>query len=233
MHPSDEQMLQGMLGQLSIPEDLETEVMVRTTLFHRAGPNGPIGPIALIDAVRSLGYKPKTLEKSTERVDWGRLPQDGRTRVEARFFGTWLSGVFTGFVEHGTLSIRLDDDGTVRECAPLNVRLVEVLDALPIEEPVPMLARKLDEVPDDSPEESPAPAEASSEELPATPEPAPPPPKETTDWSKVSAGAPVYVELGDDFADGEFVGLSGESLSVKVGGQEMVLDTDKVTYAGD
>lgn len=120
----DEQTLGRLVGG-EIPEDLRQECEMRTRMFHSAGHSGPLGAVGLIDAVRSLGYKPPHVEPPVPKVNWRLYPQDGSTRVEAKFFGQWMRGRFLGFVESGILAVRLDDDEVVKECRPDMVRLVE------------------------------------------------------------------------------------------------------------
>lgn len=225
MHPTDEHLLQLMLGQTSIPQDLEHEVNIRTRLLHLAGPTGACGPFVLLDALRFCGYAPKKMvDELPVVVDWRQYPQDGRTKVEARRMGVWLTGTFRGFVEHGSLAIKLDDDGSVQEFPAKRVKLVELLEELPRDR-----------------EEKPVPAEAATEHEDAPPEPPPVEDRgevlEAPDWAKLPGGTPVYAETEGDFADAVFQGVVGEGeslrLLVQVGDKTVELEPDRVTYAGD
>jgi hypothetical protein len=122
--PHDEQVLQRLLGCQVIPADVLAEVELRTAMYH-AEKSGPLGPMALIDAIRFCGRAPATVKKEPKKVEWRRFPQDGSVKVEAMFFGAWKPGAFLGFVEAGTLAIRLEDDAVIRECRPDMVRLPE------------------------------------------------------------------------------------------------------------
>ena len=121
----DEQLLGRLLGG-NIPDEVRRECAIRTRMFHSSGHSGPMGALGLIDAIRSLGYGPPEPVAVPVKVNWREYPQDGSTKVEAKFFGQWMRGAFLGFVEAGTLAVRMDDDGIVRECRPDMVRLAEV-----------------------------------------------------------------------------------------------------------
>jgi len=124
IHTQDETSLRRMLG-CEVPDEVRAECDLRTRMYHADGNSGPLGSVALIDMVRWMGLSPKNVERPVEQVDWRQYPQDGTVRVEARFFGQWMAGRFLGFVEAGTLAVRLEDDATVEECRPDMVRLAD------------------------------------------------------------------------------------------------------------
>ena len=110
IHPDDANSLRRILGidDSSIPPDVEAEYSIRANAYHRDGNSGPLRTLALIDLTRYLGLAPPNVAKKTAPVDWRQFPHDGSTRVEAYFFGAWMPGVYLGFVESGTLAVRLD-----------------------------------------------------------------------------------------------------------------------------
>ena len=124
----DHDTLQRILGKVEIPEAVEQEYEIRAQMFHTEG-TGPLGIAMLVDLVRSLGYKPAKIKPNGTEVDWRQYPQDGRTKVEAMFFGNWNPGTFLGFGEHGVLMLRMDFDETIKEVRKDLARVVTVLHA--------------------------------------------------------------------------------------------------------
>lgn len=225
IHPEDEQYLLAMLGGALVPEDVRQEYELRVAMFHRAG-TGPLGPIGLVDLLRSLGHKPANMPEEVQNVEWRDYPQDGSVRVEARFFGSWVPGVFLGFVEAGTLAVRLDDDDMVKECRRDMVRLAPKDVPPPPERPpradllddtqeLPAVKDQVPDEPDDGPD--------GADYVPI-------------DWSKVDAGAVVWVQPSpeEDILDGEFVSAEEGRIRVKLDGEEDTKEfpADAVTLYG-
>lgn len=126
IHPRDEECLKNMLGIESLPLILLEEVDLQTRMYHKAGPNGPIGALGLISLVRSLGLKPpRQKPESPANTDWRKYKQDGSVKVEAMFCGSWQPGVFRGFSANGMLAICMESDGYVKEVRAGIVRLAE------------------------------------------------------------------------------------------------------------
>jgi len=123
MHPRDEDTLGAILGGAALSEEVIQEYNLRLLMYHASGSSGALGAIGLIDLVRSLNYGPKPVAYSEPLIDWRDYPSDGSTHVEARYMGIWQSGVFLGFVESGSLAVRLEGDPVVRECNRGMVRL--------------------------------------------------------------------------------------------------------------
>jgi hypothetical protein len=141
IHAQDELSLQRLLGTSNLPEPLLDEVEICTLMYHRDGGSGPLGSLALIAMLRRMRLGPTEAPRSEVKTDWQSLPQDGSVHVKAHYFGDWLDGVFLGFVEHGTLAIRINGDGVIRECRPDIVRYVETRELREaIEDPVPASA---------------------------------------------------------------------------------------------
>lgn len=136
IHRQDEESLRRMLGLTEIPSRVSGEYAIRLNMYHRDGNTGPLGTVGLIDMVRAMGFEPPArLPPPDAKTDWRSLPQDGTVEVAARYFGEWQPGVFLGFVEAGTLAIRLDEDAFVRECRPDMVRFVRIRMAVEDETP--------------------------------------------------------------------------------------------------
>lgn len=242
IHPQDEQSLLRMLGTGPFPVPLMEEYEFRLSLFHRDGHSGPLGSIGLIDLVRSMRLGVRPAAKTDVRVNWRDLPQDGTTRVEARFFGAWQPGVFLGFVEAGTLAVRLDEDPIVRECRGDMVRLVGVREPqAKLEEPDARASLLENTGGDEKPVEanaagrgdtvSPVPAkEAAAEVAEEEPDMDAPP----RDWATVPAGARVWVEHDGDYRDATFVSQAPDGeLVVAVGEETLTVAAAAVTYAGE
>lgn len=210
----DEQLLGRLLGG-NIPDEVRRECAIRTRMFHSSGHSGPMGALGLIDAIRSLGYGPDEPVVMPAKVNWREYPQDGSTKVEAKFFGQWMRGAFLGFVEAGTLAVRLEDDGIVRECRPDMVRLAEVreepeegpdarielLDVVELDEPVEVPVEEPDQQAEE-PIEEPMDSEPAAEE---SDEPEPPAVEQLA-VPKVDPqpGDLVWVEEDDDVKDAIF-----------------------------
>ncbi|MEM6692989.1 MAG: hypothetical protein AAF664_26405, partial [Planctomycetota bacterium] len=125
--PDDQLCILQMLSLEVMPEDIEEEYGIRIRMYHRQGAGGPIGPIALIDMLRHLGYEcgqPKFAKKS-EQVDW-RKTEEG-TPVQVQIGNEWSTqrATFQGMVSSGTLCI--ERDGKMDEFNAFDVRLVEGL----------------------------------------------------------------------------------------------------------
>jgi len=129
--PEDNASILRMTGLNEVPDDIAREYAIRARMYHSDGGSGAMGPLALIPLLRSLAYDPPSVKEQPVKVDWTQYPQDGSLRVEARFFGSWMLGSFLGFVEYGTLAIRLDETLEVKECRPDMVRIAANQDPPP------------------------------------------------------------------------------------------------------
>ena len=215
--PDSIESLKRILKLQEVPENVLQEVQIRTQMFHRSGASGPLPVLGLIDAVRSLGLAPLPEVVSQAEVDWGRFPNDGSIRVEARFNGAWMPGVYLGFVEHGTLAIRLDGDSFIKECRKHIVRLASQINDFE-EEPLTAQQKLVLEEEKENPDIQEPEAEAV-EDLPGI------------DWSKINPGDKFYYEHNDDYLDCEFVRLSGDLVTIKVDGRNRAVGRDKLTFA--
>lgn len=123
--PDDEQCIQQMLGIDIIPDDIETEYMIRARMLHRQLAGGPIGPVAIVDLLRSLGYgpPPPPVVNAEGRIDWRRVERG--TPVTIRLQGKWqdqLPTTFQGEIGGGTLAI-MENDRYINEYNAYDVRL--------------------------------------------------------------------------------------------------------------
>lgn len=209
IHTDDEYALGRMLGITEFPADLIKEYELRLRMFHANGHSGPLGTIALISVVRELGYGPPYVEEKPVSSDWRKYPYDGSVRVEARFFGGWQLGVFLGFVEAGTVAVKLDNDETVRECRPDMVRLAAA-DAPP---PPPTKAEAAASAAEAAKLSANEPKDAATDEPDEIIELDDAPAAAVTgQWVDVKAGAKVWVERGSDILDGEFVACVSDTV---------------------
>lgn len=251
IHLEDRDSLCKMLGYDEIPEPIEKEVALRTQLYHCCGGSGPLGVLALISLIRDMKLAPAIQAARPDRIDWEQYDQNFTVRVEARFFGEWMPGLFGGFVENGTLAVRLDDDPMIRECRPEMVRpsnapLPPVKDLErpgaadlyePKDEAAPLLPAEAatevetewadDSLADELPESAPFQEEPSEE------------PTVIVDDAPASAAdyrenAPVWLEVDDDIVDGVFVrvGDTPDVVIVRVGEEERTVPLSSVTVAG-
>lgn len=226
---NDQQILQALLGVDKLPDDVVQEAELRTRMYHGAGAmSGPLGPLAMIELVRFLGYRPKKQPVSNnEAVIWRNLPTDGSVKITAGpYFGSMQEGVYLGMVSEGLLAIKLNTDGFVRECRQSMVKLSEETHEDFVEEATPLAASIKNSLPEEPAAESEEQAyEDKVEELPEF------------SWLSVSTGAPVWVSQGDDKEplNGSFLEvLENGKLSVKVEGKKkpMEFEKDTVLYAG-
>jgi len=219
IHTQDETSLQRMLG-VEAPEEVRAECELRTRMYHADGNSGPLGSVALIEMVRWMGLSPKNVERPVEKVDWRQYPQDGTVRVEARFFGAWMPGRFLGFVEAGTLAVRLEEDATVKECRPDMVRLA---DGISLSDG----GRLMDErIPDGDEDEGPDARAQLLDEEPAVidiseeSEPEVEYEDEETPPPEMAEGPRVRVHLADGHLDGVLVDEDAEERIVHINGEE-------------
>lgn len=205
MHVQDEISLDRMLG--SIPDEVREECDLRTKMFHCDGNSGPLGSLGLIDMLRSMRLGPRKVEEKPEVTIWRNLPQDGSVRVEARYFGAWMPGVFRGFVEGGTLAVQLDEEPEMKECSPSIVRRAS--------SPPPTVPFDPDEP---APEE---PMDESGDES-----------TEAFDWTTLVKGHGVWVEEDSEIKDAVFDSVAKDGkIVVLVEGEEKprAVDIDIVT----
>jgi hypothetical protein len=248
IHHNDIEALHRLLGVDIIPADVLAEVEMRWAMFISGGASGPLNTIALIDAIRFCGKAPAKKKVDEAKIDWRKVPSDGTVRVEAMFFGGWMPGMFLGFVEHGTLAVRLDDNPAIKECRPDMVRLA-VTDNLSVDpdEPEPQPEPPFEQDPVDVEskkvaKKSPPKRNTKKSEPVDVP---PNDPESSADywasfWAKVESDSPIWIEDGDDILNGTFQGVApkGEGdpykLVVQVDGEETtrVVLADSVRYAG-
>lgn len=113
-HQDDERSLRNMLGLTGeFPTTLDAEYKIRKRMFCAAGGSGSIGPVALVDLVRSVGLEPPKQEEPT-RIDFTHLPRD-TTRIAYFRYGDWHPGVYLGKGDAGKVYVRLDGEEMVRE----------------------------------------------------------------------------------------------------------------------
>ena len=202
IHEHDHETLLRILRVEAIPEAVAAEYEIRQSMFHRGGASGPLGVMALVDLARHLGLAPEPDPEQAAVADWRKVPADGTARVEVQFFGEWVPGAFLGFVEGGTVAVRLDGDDLVRECRPGMLRL----GGPPFPEPA-----------DDA-----VPVAEQDEEKPVLDA------GETPDWEAVPVGTVVYLDLNGETAEGKLVGYEDDVVSVDVDGTVRRVPADDV-----
>lgn len=218
MLPSDYDSLKRILKVEDVPDDVRREVSLRTILYHRDGNSGPLRTLALIDAIRFLGYEPHTEEPKPTAVDWRTVPDDGTVRVEARFNGTWMAGSYIGIVEHGTVAVKMDHDEFVRECRPDMVRFEGVEAKIePEPEKKPTAKRKERKI------EAPVAArKVHKEDRNGDP---------VIDWAAIIPGDKFYAEVDGDYVEAAFISHSGDEVTVSVGLENKVVKKAGLVFA--
>jgi hypothetical protein len=235
IHPYDLDSLHAMLGPGEIPVDVDAEYAIRLNLLHRGGQQGPLGPLGLVELVRSLGYGKSQAAVEESKTVWRDYPQDGSVRVEVLEEDglSVTSGTFTGFVGYGTLAIQVSDDPViVREYLPNRVRIVSVDPKWPTKELVPQPPETV------KPVDPVAVIEAIEAVEPALEQEARPHVvvtrkdwKAATDWSAIAAGLQVLVEHEDEIWNGTLVSVvDPQTLSVQLEGEAdpRVIDVEHV-----
>lgn len=216
--PENIDALKRILKLEEVPENVLQEVEIRTQMFHKSGASGPLPLIGLIDAVRHLGLAPLPDAPQMEKVAWENYPSNGTVRVEARFNGAWMPGVYLGFVAHGTLAVRLDGDAFIKECRPGIVRLAtQVVEY----EQEPMTAKQKLVV--EQEKDNPDIADVEDEVVQENP---------GIDWGTIKPGDQFYFEHDNDYLDCEFVRLAGNRVTVKIDGKCRAVGKNKLTFAG-
>jgi hypothetical protein len=120
--PDDEICIQNMLGVDAIAPEIEEEYLIRARMLHRQLSGGPIGPVAVVDMLRSLGYGPPvpTSGASDKPVVWRDVVVG--TEIDLHIEDQWKSGyTFQGEVGGGTLAIK--DGRRIDEYPAYRVRL--------------------------------------------------------------------------------------------------------------
>ena len=120
--PDDEICIQNMLGVDAISPVIEEEYLVRARMMHRQLAGGPIGPVAIVDMLRFLGFGPPVPSTGTsgKPVVWRDI--DVGTDIELHFEGQWKGGyTFQGEVGGGTIAIK--DGRRIDEYPAWRVRL--------------------------------------------------------------------------------------------------------------
>ncbi len=246
IHRQDREMLGTMLGvdEQSLPAKVEAECAIRTKMLHQVGPSGPLGPLALIAILRGLGQGPQPDAPRPDKTDWRQYPDDGTTRVEARFGGGWQPGVFLGFVQNGTLAVRLDNFADLVECrydivrlAPIDMMLGPDGTYRAPEAELPVVMAESEPASIQPPEEV---GDGVAQELPSAPvepsetAPAAPLDPDEPDWATVPAGSEVWIEYQDDYQRGKFLGCdeAGDLRVVLDGVGELTVGRTKVRYTG-
>jgi hypothetical protein len=223
IHPNDEQSLIRLLGTSDIPKEVLDECAMRTRMYHADGNSGPLRTLALIDMLRFLGKKPPAPVIPKSAVDWRMYPQDGTVRVEARFFGAWQPGVFLGFVQGGTLAVRLDGDAMIKECNASIVRLAEYVTTEDLAHKEEAQASE-EEKPDARVAllEQPKKADEEVEDVE--------PPK---DFAALKEGDLVYAEYEGEIHEAKYVSQSEEGVTVVLDGETepRTLDAELVAFS--
>ena len=123
MVPDDELLIQEILGINTIPDDILSEYALRIRMYHKQGAGGGLGPLALIDMLRFVGYSCESAKmiKPVERVNW--REQKIGSVVEVRVDGLWLNtpATFEGEVGGGILAV--ERFGKIDEFNSFDVRL--------------------------------------------------------------------------------------------------------------
>lgn len=216
LHNDDAESLQRMLGLDVLPERVLIEYHLRISMFHRAGGNGPLGHLGLVEMCRALNLLPASLEKIETKVEWGQIPVDGRARIEADLLGAWRPGVFRGIGIGGAFVVELDGDPVYREVSRARIRLVKVTDSAEIPE---------EKSTDDSSE---TPAEGNVEPVSEEESPAPEP-DGTSPWDEVQAGVAVCVETPTGTLEGTYLGWAGGYVTAELpGGKTVTVPEDEV-----
>lgn len=216
IHPTDYQQINAMLGVQSPPKELEQEYFTRLRMLQLAGVDGPLGPVALVDLIRSLGFDPA--EEPLPCVPWERYPADGTIRVEARWrIGNedkWLSGVFRGVVGQDLIAVQMESEPIARHFLSSEVRLAADQAAPQRDIVSPNQPDLIDasgapcdmEVPDIGPDD---PTILSIRQ----------PAHEEFDWCLVGAGRDVFVREGSGEIVGSMMAVAGNSLLLQVQGE--------------
>jgi hypothetical protein len=126
----DEDSLLRMLGG-EISEEVKSEYETRLSMFHSDGNSGPLGSLALIDMVRSLGLGGRSRKVTGVAVNWRDVATNGTVCVIA----DGSPGKFVGFCDHGLLAVRLDDNEFVQEFRASQVQIG--VQPAPEKEPIP------------------------------------------------------------------------------------------------
>jgi len=208
--PEDEQSILRMLGLREVPPDVALEYQYRITWFHGFGHSGPLGIEGLVNLLRFLDYKPKSLSAPKQEVDWDSVPKG--QRVEARLHGDWKLGVFKGFGDNYVLQIKFDDDESIREVPKHMARLSDA--PLPKEKDPELTAVQQQII--------------EQEQVDVFQDSGDP----QTDWTTAKVGEEVWAEIQGELQDCKFTKLLNDGqIVVTFEGNPHTVAADKVTRA--
>jgi len=221
--PDDELCVQQMLGIVDIPEDIEREYMIRARMLHRQLAGGAIGPVAIVDMLRSLDYgpPPPQVVNADGNADWRRI--DPGTEVEVRISGEWVRGdcTFAGEIGGGTVAVKVK--GNIDEFNSFDVRipsgeLPSDVDAesFSVEADRPVgdarlsllnddPSKDIEPLPKNEVEKLPVQGDIGSDDEVPPHRPATMVAGEKIDWRTVKKGSEVWLRDGDDIRDAKFL----------------------------
>lgn len=109
----DEVVLLRITGLDELPPDIVEEYTQWAVMHHRLGFGGPIGALACIAIVRSLGYEASGTELPKQAHDWGNVELG--TEILVPDGDGWKEGRFAGLVMSGVAAVRFEGDEMTRE----------------------------------------------------------------------------------------------------------------------
>ena len=125
LHREDEVNLGRILRVSQFSDQLLAEYEIRVRMYHACGASGALGPLALIDMVRSMKLTPTVVKEAPAKVDWRQVPRNGTIRIKAMFFGDWQLGTYYGFGDDGALEVKMDHDDYRRQMPRHAVQLAD------------------------------------------------------------------------------------------------------------
>jgi hypothetical protein len=232
--PDDELCIQTMLGIDAIPEDIEHEYMIRVRMLHRQLAGGPIGPVAIVDMLRSLDYGPPTLvqDKDRKSIEWRSM--EVGTQLHVFKGGKWrkdLHATFQGEVGGGTIAVKID--GRIDEYNACDLRLTDNglpadVDVESFTAPAMQVAPQADarlSLLDDKNEVE---MKLESEKIHPDDEPPIPPPVKQVNWGTVKKGTEVWFRDGENVYDASFQRCVGNGMAViTIAGEEESRDVSR------
>src|SRR5690606_28678819 len=111
----------AILGEPTVPVKVEREYRVRREMLHRSGAPGPLGPLGVVDLMRSLGYSCRPRKPDADSINWREQPRG--TAVDVLVGDVWRRGESCGLGGAGLLYVRRNDTSVVEEVRRVNVRL--------------------------------------------------------------------------------------------------------------
>ena len=199
-------MIERMVGSSGLKDNVLDEYDLRIRMLHASGAvTGPLGVHGLIPLLRQFGLAPRVARPQNRIADWQRL--EVGTDVLVQDGDRTLKGQYRGAIANGTVAVAIEGRKFVSEFNASQVVLANTILSGPVKKPQEADARLTLVNTDD---------DCATDQVPR--------------WSEVPTGTHIRMLVGDDLADGEYVGLAKDKgcVLVTIGGVQHTVGPEDV-----